>query len=377
MQLQNSSQSKLDSKQPSPFDHIGIRPVKRPDTAAYFMANPKYADLLSAITSIAQQHRRPEYSRTQVKRGRWIARKTFESQHSIKMNGNEYAMLTRQLNEADSVYIRDKLERETVGKYLNQFRRGYSHVEVVGMDGVKKEGMDEAGSKKKRIKERPNTSWKRGMMDSKGRWRAAGKRKEAIACAWLVPVEQDADQAARVKQPTKITESVDAATTTTPAADAASSSADTPSAAASASTAPVADDVAAAENTDALPTESTDLDSMDVPTPRFTTMGQVLVNGRPLPEYFIRSTDRESVLFPFTVANKNGRYNVFIRVRGGGHTGQAEACQLAVARALYAANRKAHAAVRAAGLLFTDGRRVERKKTGKPKARKSYTWVKR
>ncbi|KAJ1859958.1 37S ribosomal protein S9, mitochondrial [Coemansia sp. RSA 2703] len=106
-------------------------------------------------------------------------------------------------------------------------------------------------------------------------------------------------------------------------------------------------------------------------------MGQVLVNGRPLPDYFIRSTDRESVLFPFTVANKVGRYNVFIRVRGGGHTGQAEACQLAIARALYAANRKAHANVRAAGLLFTDGRRVERKKTGKPKARKSYTWVKR
>ncbi|KAJ2777371.1 37S ribosomal protein S9, mitochondrial [Coemansia interrupta] len=330
-QLQNSSQSKLDSKQPSPFDHVGIRPVKRPDTAAYFMANPKYADLLSAITSIAQQHKRPEYSRTQVKRGRWIARKTFESQHSIKMNGNEYAMLTRQLNEADSVYIRDKSERDTVGLYLNQFRRGYSHVEVVGMDGVKKEGMEDVGNKKKKIKERPNTSWKRGMMDSKGRWRAAGKRKEAIACAWLVPVEQNADEAAKVKQPANSAEAVEAAASDATASDAAD----------------------------------------------FTTMGQVLVNGRPLPEYFIRSTDRESVLFPFTVANKNGRYNVFIRVRGGGHTGQAEACQLAVARALYAANRKAHAAVRAAGLLFTDGRRVERKKTGKPKARKSYTWVKR
>ncbi|KAJ2394730.1 hypothetical protein GGI05_001902, partial [Coemansia sp. RSA 2603] len=260
LQFQNSVQSKSESKQPSPFDHIGIRPVKRPDTAAYFMANPKYADLLSAITSIAQQHKRPEYSRAQIKRGRWIARKTFESQHSIKMNGNEYAMLTRQLNEADSVYIRDKEERETVGLYLNQFRRGYSHVEVVGMDGVKKEGVDEVGSKKKKIKERPNTSWKRGMMDSKGRWRAAGKRKEAIACAWLVPVEQNAVEASDAKQPAKSTESADAAaapatTETTKAAETAETS---------------------AENASALPSESADLDAMDVPTPKFTTMGQVL-----------------------------------------------------------------------------------------------------
>ncbi|KAI9499798.1 ribosomal protein S9/S16-domain-containing protein [Coemansia spiralis] len=113
------------------------------------------------------------------------------------------------------------------------------------------------------------------------------------------------------------------------------------------------------------------------PTVRHLPLGEVRINGMPLAEYFAHGTDRESVLFPLQVVHKLGHYNVFVRVNGGGHTGQAEACQLAVARALYLANRKEHQELKKSGLLAADARFVERKKTGKPKARKSYTWVKR
>ncbi|KAJ1901563.1 37S ribosomal protein S9, mitochondrial [Kickxella alabastrina] len=337
----------------SPFDTLDIRPIQRPDTAAYFMPKPKYADLLSAITTIIQQHKLPEHNKSNFKRGKWIGRKVFDSQHAIKMNANEYILLTERLNQADSLRIADFEERETVGLYLNQFRRGYSHVEVVGMDGKAKEE-----DKVKKVK--VNTSWKRGMLDHMGRWRAAGKRKEAIACAWLVPIEAKAEATEAKAEPTEAK------------AEATEANAEVTEAKAEPTEAK-----AEADSETVTFSESADFDSIDAPSPAFTSIGQVLVNGKPLPEYFVRPTDRESVLFPFHVANKTGQYNVFVRVRGGGHTGQAEACQLAIARALYAANRKQNAAIRTAGLLFTDGRRVERKKTGKPKARKSYTWVKR
>ncbi|PIA14102.1 ribosomal protein S9, partial [Coemansia reversa NRRL 1564] len=105
--------------------------------------------------------------------------------------------------------------------------------------------------------------------------------------------------------------------------------------------------------------------------------GEVLVNGRPLAEYFTRPMDREAVVFPFQVADRLGQFNVFLRVGGGGNTGQAEACQLAIARALLAADESTRSALGSSGVLRADVRMVERKKTGKPKARRSYTWVKR
>ncbi|KAJ1941095.1 37S ribosomal protein S9, mitochondrial, partial [Linderina pennispora] len=105
--------------------------------------------------------------------------------------------------------------------------------------------------------------------------------------------------------------------------------------------------------------------------------GEVLVNGKPLAEYFARTTDRESVLFPFQTISKIGQFNVYGVVHGGGLTGQAEALQLAIARATHAMNRTLHDGIRRAGLLRRDPRTVERKKTGQPKARKRYTWVKR
>ncbi|KAJ1877291.1 37S ribosomal protein S9, mitochondrial [Coemansia sp. RSA 486] len=353
------------SKASSPFDSLDILPLQRPDTSAYFMSNPKYADLLSAITSMVQQNQQPAYNKCYFKRGKWIGRRAFEVQHSIRMNATEYTMLLERLNQADSLIVRRPEEKHNIGLYLNQFRKGYSHEEVVGADGVKKEVGDK---KNKKDKDKVMGSWKRGAKDALGRWRAAGKRKQAVAVAWVVPVEGIEAKA----EPEAKTEAKAEAN----AKPAVAAEAETKAAArANPEVSNPESSNAEAANAEADSAPAFDLD--DPPTPMFSALGQVLINGRPLPEYFVRGTDRDSVLFPFNVTNKTGQYNVFVRVRGGGHTGQAEACQLAIARALYAVNRKEHAAIRSAGILFTDGRRVERKKTGKPKARKSYTWVKR
>lgn len=105
--------------------------------------------------------------------------------------------------------------------------------------------------------------------------------------------------------------------------------------------------------------------------------GELFVNGRTLPEYCKRLHDREQVLLPLSVTDRVAQYNVWAHVDGGGTTGQAEAVKLGLARALIIHEPDLKGELRKAGCMTADRRRVERKKTGKPKARKSYTWVKR
>lgn len=105
--------------------------------------------------------------------------------------------------------------------------------------------------------------------------------------------------------------------------------------------------------------------------------GQILVNGKPLNEYFPRLTHRSELLYPLRVVETVGDYNIFATVRGGGNTGQAGALALGIARALVVHNPLLKSRLHQAGCLTRDSRKVERKKPGKPKARKSYTWVKR
>ncbi|CUS07436.1 unnamed protein product [Tuber aestivum] len=105
--------------------------------------------------------------------------------------------------------------------------------------------------------------------------------------------------------------------------------------------------------------------------------GQALVNGLPIIKKFSRMHDRESVLWPLIVTNRVDKYNVFAVVKGGGKTGQAEACTLAIARALRIHEPALKHALREAGCVTVDHRQVERKKPGHLKARKMPTWVKR
>ncbi|MEE8594995.1 MAG: 30S ribosomal protein S9 [Gemmatimonadota bacterium] len=101
------------------------------------------------------------------------------------------------------------------------------------------------------------------------------------------------------------------------------------------------------------------------------------INGRELDEYFPMHRHREVVERPIGVVSAEGSYDMLVRVRGGGPTGQAGAVQLAVARALVEADPDQRPVLRSHGLLTRDARKVERKKPGQPKARKRFQFSKR
>ncbi|KAJ4985772.1 ribosomal protein S9/S16 [Stagonosporopsis vannaccii] len=105
--------------------------------------------------------------------------------------------------------------------------------------------------------------------------------------------------------------------------------------------------------------------------------GEVLVNGQSLTEYFGRLHHRESAVWALKATERLDKYNVFGLVQGGGSTGQAEAMTLAVAKALLVHEPALKPALRRAGCVTRDPRKVERKKPGHIKARKMPTWVKR
>ncbi|EHL01710.1 putative 40S ribosomal protein S9, mitochondrial [Glarea lozoyensis 74030] len=105
--------------------------------------------------------------------------------------------------------------------------------------------------------------------------------------------------------------------------------------------------------------------------------GEVLVNGKTLVEAFGRVHDRESVIWALKATNRIDKYNVWGLSQGGGTTGQAEALTLAIGKALMAHEPALKPALRRAGVLTRDPKRVERKKPGKEKARKMPAWVKR
>lgn len=105
--------------------------------------------------------------------------------------------------------------------------------------------------------------------------------------------------------------------------------------------------------------------------------GECLVNGKTLMDYFGRLHDRESAVWALKATQRLDKYNVWAVARGGGTTGQAEAITLGVARALLAHEPDLKPALRRAGCITRDMRKVERKKAGKLKARKMPAWVKR
>ncbi|HEX9617983.1 MAG TPA: 30S ribosomal protein S9 [Anaerolineales bacterium] len=106
--------------------------------------------------------------------------------------------------------------------------------------------------------------------------------------------------------------------------------------------------------------------------------GQFMVNGKPLEEYFNRQGDPETALAPLEKAGENrAQLDLAVIVRGGGVTGQTDAVQLGVARALVKMNPDLKEAMRRAGFLTRDARIKERKKPGLKRARKAPTYTKR
>ncbi|KAF2241253.1 hypothetical protein BU26DRAFT_525444 [Trematosphaeria pertusa] len=105
--------------------------------------------------------------------------------------------------------------------------------------------------------------------------------------------------------------------------------------------------------------------------------GEALINGKSLAQFFGRLHHRESAIWALKATQRLDKYNVFGLVSGGGPTGQAEALTLAVAKALLVHEPALKPALRRAGCVTRDPRKVERKKPGHVKARKMPTWVKR
>lgn len=105
--------------------------------------------------------------------------------------------------------------------------------------------------------------------------------------------------------------------------------------------------------------------------------GKTWINGRTIEDYFPRSTHRQTVLSPLVLAGVEGRYDLRVRVRGGGSSGQAGALRHGIARALIEADPELRITLKRAGYLTRDARIVERKKAGLHKARKAPQFSKR
>lgn len=105
--------------------------------------------------------------------------------------------------------------------------------------------------------------------------------------------------------------------------------------------------------------------------------GKLTINGRELEEYFSTERDRQDILSPLKATESLGNVDVWVRVDGGGTTGQAGAIVLGIARALQAKNPTLHHILSSGGYLTRDSRMVERKKYGFRKARRSFQFSKR
>jgi len=101
------------------------------------------------------------------------------------------------------------------------------------------------------------------------------------------------------------------------------------------------------------------------------------VNGRTLDEYFPRLAHQQHAQEPLGAVNMLGRFDIKVNVDGGGETGQSGAVRLALARALMSYDGELRPTLRGKGMLTRDAREVERKKPGRPGARKRFQFSKR
>jgi small subunit ribosomal protein S9 len=105
--------------------------------------------------------------------------------------------------------------------------------------------------------------------------------------------------------------------------------------------------------------------------------GEIIINGRPMQEYFPVLTHQVRVKQPLQLAGQEDKVSIKVNVNGGGISGQAGAVSLAIAKALVQGNEEVRGAMRQFGLMTRDSRKVERKKPGQKKARKRFQFSKR
>jgi len=105
--------------------------------------------------------------------------------------------------------------------------------------------------------------------------------------------------------------------------------------------------------------------------------GNITINKRAFNDYFVRETDRLTIMTPLKLTNLEKKFDVAVRVVGGGSTGQAGAFRLGLSRALISCDPLTRSVLKKAGCLTRDDRMKERKKPGQKGARRKFQWVKR
>ncbi|MDT3706741.1 MAG: 30S ribosomal protein S9 [Thiobacillus sp.] len=105
--------------------------------------------------------------------------------------------------------------------------------------------------------------------------------------------------------------------------------------------------------------------------------GKIIVNDKPVDEYFSRETGRMIVRQPLVLTDNLNRFDIMVNVAGGGESGQAGAVRHGITRALIDLDAEMKPALKAAGLVTRDAREVERKKVGFHKARRRKQFSKR
>jgi small subunit ribosomal protein S9 len=105
--------------------------------------------------------------------------------------------------------------------------------------------------------------------------------------------------------------------------------------------------------------------------------GNITINGRSIDEYFGRETSKMILVEPLKLVDQMGKLDVFVRATGGGLSGQAGAIRHGISRALVELNAEYRPILKKAGFMTRDARAVERKKYGRPGARKRFQFSKR
>ena len=105
--------------------------------------------------------------------------------------------------------------------------------------------------------------------------------------------------------------------------------------------------------------------------------GAIIINKRPIENYFGRDTLKMMLGQPLELMQLTGKYDIAVKVNGGGLSGQAGAIRLGIARCIEKINPDNRSDLKQAGMLTRDAREVERKKYGQPGARKKFQFSKR
>ncbi len=105
--------------------------------------------------------------------------------------------------------------------------------------------------------------------------------------------------------------------------------------------------------------------------------GNIIINGKDYKEYFGEDTLQYVITQPLLLLNAADKYDISVNLVGGGSRGQAEAVRLGITRALIRIDEENKKPLKANGFVTRDPREVERKKPGRPKARKRFQFSKR